>query len=134
MNYTKGLAICAATLVAGAAIAAASSPLHARPPTGVVVIAHPEDYVIRRVSYADLNLATAPGERTLNHRVGNAVSYVCNEATGGLSTSFEYADCRAGSWSRARPQIALAVERAHQIAATGSSLIAATAITIGWPD
>jgi UrcA family protein len=133
MNYGKALAMCAATLVAAVAIGAAASPVRARPPHTIVVVAHPEELVTRRISYADLNLASAPGERTLNRRVGYAVSSLCNEAVGGDSTSFVYRDCDSGAWRGARPQISVAVERAREIASTGSSLIAATAITIALP-
>lgn len=134
MNYGKALAMCGASLVAAVAIGLAGSALHARPPTPLYVIAHPEEYVARHVSYADLNLTFASGERTLNRRVGTAVSAVCNEAVGGLSTTFEYQDCRIGAWGRARPQITRAVQRAREIAATGKSLIATGAITVAAPE
>jgi UrcA family protein len=134
MNYGKPLAMCAATLIAAVAIGAAASPVGARPQHAVVVVAHPEDLVTRRISYADLNLASAPGERTLTRRVGYAVTSLCNEAVGGEYTSFDYKDCESGAWRGARPQISLAVQRAREVAATGSSLIVATAITIAAPQ
>ena len=133
MNYGKALAMCGATLVAAVAVGTAAFPVHARSPAAVVVIAHPEDYVERRVSYADLNLAAAPGERTLNRRVGAAVANLCNEAVGGNSPALDYTRCSNGAWDGARPQITLAIRRAHEIAANGTSLIAAVAITIAVP-
>lgn len=48
----------------------------------VVVAANPE-VVTRRVTYADLNLASLPGEAALNRRVGSAVKSLCIEVTGG---------------------------------------------------
>lgn len=134
MNYAKGIAFCGATLIAAVAVGSATFPLHGATPRGLVVVAHPEDYVTRHVSYADLNLASAPGERALNRRVGTAVANVCAEAVAGTFTSFEYRDCESGAWGRARPQVSLAVQRAHEIASNGSSVIAAVAITVAAPQ
>jgi UrcA family protein len=130
MNYSRALAMCGATLVAAVAIGTVAYPVEARGAPTVEVVAHPEDLVVRRVSYADLNLGSAPGERTLNRRVAGAVMDVCSEAVGGNSTDLVYRDCAIGAWRAARPQISLAVERARQIAATGTSSIAAVAITV----
>ena len=134
MNYGKAIAVCGATLIAAIAVGAAAFPLHAGSRRPVVVIAHPEDYVTQRVSYADLDLAAAPGERTLNRRVGSAVANVCNEAVGGGRTTIEYRSCEVGAWRGARPQIALAVQRAHELAANESSIIGEVAISIAAPQ
>ena len=134
MSYSRALSMCGATLVAAVAIGTVAYPLEARPGPTLEVVAHPDDYVVRRVSYADLNLASAPGERTLGRRVAGAVVDVCNEAGGGNSTDLVYRDCATGAWRGARPQISLAVQRAHEIAATGSSSIATVAITVGAPQ
>lgn len=137
MNYGKALAACGASLIAAAAIALTASPVHSTPSGAVVVVANPADYVIRRVTYADLNLASAPGERTLNRRVGYAVDDLCNEAVGEPSSSantFAYKKCTGGAWHGAAPQIATAVQRARDIAASGKSSIALSAITIGLPE
>jgi len=89
------------------------------------------DYVIERVTYADLNLASEHGRRTLTGRVGYAVNNVCYEAVPyGDRNSVAYRQCTNGAWHRAGPQIASAVQRATEIAATGTSSIAAAAITI----
>ena len=100
-----------------------------------IVVTAPDDYVVvRHISYADLNLASATGERTLNRRVDGAVSDLCLDATGGNDGSFSFKSnmmkCDNRAWGEARPQIARAVQRAHDIASTGTSSIAATAITI----
>jgi UrcA family protein len=134
MNYGKALAMCGATLVAAGAIGIAVSPVQAREPRALVVIGQSDDLVSRHVSYADLNLAVAPGERTLNRRVGYAVTDVCNEAVGGNSTSFDYIHCSKGAWNGARPQVGLAVQRAREMAAVGTSSLAAVAITIAPPE
>jgi UrcA family protein len=134
MNYGRALVACGAILVATAAIGVTASPVHARSSRAVVVIAHPDDIVTRRISYADLNLASSPGERTLNRRIGYAVTNLCDEAIGRSVIEFNYKNCTSGAWRDARPQVVLAVQRAQEIAATGTSLIAATAITIGFSD
>jgi len=133
MNYAKALAMCGATLVAAVAIGTVVSPVQAASPRALVVVANPEDYVTRHISYADLNLAVVPGELTLNRRVGYAVTELCDDAVGGTSTGFEYRECRSGAWSGAQPQVALAIQRAHEIATTGTSSIAAALITISLP-
>ena len=134
MKYAKALVACGAILAAAAAIGVTASPVHARAPNSVVVVAHPEEFVTRRISYADLNLATPPGARTLNRRVGSAVTSLCDEAIGGDTTDFPYKNCTYGAWRDARPQVALAVRRARDIAATGISVIAAAAISISAPQ
>ena len=87
-----------------------------------------------RVSYADLNLATAKGEKRLLGRVSGAVKRVClfGDSHIGLQDR-DYYDCSDYAWDRARPQIAQAVARAREMAANGQSSIAATAITISVP-
>ena len=69
MLLAVGAAV-AATLGGATAIAESTQ----RP---VVVVAEPEPATTRRVSYADLDLATRDGERTLQRRVRTAVNQVC---------------------------------------------------------
>jgi UrcA family protein len=99
----------------------------------VVVVASP-DIVTRRISYADLNLASSPGEATLNSRVGRGIKSLCLEATGGDDRSFltniARMKCSKTAWDQADPQIERAVQRARDIALTGASPIAAVALTI----
>jgi UrcA family protein len=99
-----------------------------------VVVVAPSDIVTRHISYADLNLAATAGERTLNRRVSGAVSGLCLEALGGRDTSLEFKysmiNCSTATWGQARPQVALAVQRARDIASSGTSPIAAAAITV----
>lgn len=84
---------------------------------------------IERVSYADLNLASAAGERTLNRRVGGAVRNVCAPQAEAIAQL----NCRNFAWRGARPQIDRAVTRASQMAANGVSSIAPVAIVVAAP-
>lgn len=133
MNYAKALAMCGAALIAATAIATTATPVHARPLKNVTVVARSGDYVVRHVSYADLNLASRPDVKILTRRVDYAVNDVCTEVAM-QSYQFTMQECAGDSWNRARPQIDRAVLRARQIAATGSSTIAAVAITVGLGD
>ena len=99
----------------------------------VVVRAQPIDENLRteHVSYADLDLVSAKGAKTLHYRVARAVRNVClfDRGTIGLQSG-DYYNCADGAWDRARPQIASAVDRAREIAMTGKSSIAAGSIVI----
>ncbi|MFL6776509.1 MAG: UrcA family protein [Sphingomicrobium sp.] len=137
MNYGKGLAMCGASLIAAIAIAIGAAgpfPLEAGTPRAIVVTIQPQN-VERRINYADLNLAAVPGERSLNRRISYAVTSLCNEAvSNSTNTSFDYRDCESEAWRGVRPQVFLAVQRAHEIATTGSSTIGAAVITIVLPE
>lgn len=134
MIYAKILSMCAATAITTGAIVLMAPHASAAPRQPLVVTAPSPDLVVRHVSYADLNLAVSSGEHTLNRRVGNAVTSVCNEAVGpdtlNLASTIANMRCSRSAWDGARPQIARAVQRAREIAMTGSSTIAASAITI----
>ena len=131
MEYTKLLSACVAAGITGGSFAIVTSSVEAKSP--VVVVANP-DIVTRRISYTDLNLTSSPGEVALNRRVGRAIKGLCLEATGGDNQGFEPKfwshKCRTSAWNQARPQIASAVQRSRDIALTGTSPIAAVAITI----
>ena len=117
--------VAASLLIATAASAA-------QPEKPVVVYGEPQENVrSERVTYADVDLATATGERTLVRRVSGAVKRVCLYEPG-LAEAMDrgYRVCADGAWDGARPQIAQAVTRAKEIAMTGKSSIAATAIRI----
>jgi UrcA family protein len=127
-NWWAALAAASASVVvlAGAATAALAQQ-HST--TTVVGPRASEDVRTVRVSYRDLNLAAAPDARILHRRVGNAVREVCS---GNMNYFYDltYPKCASGAWSGARPQIALAVRRAHEMAATGTSGIPMVAIAI----
>lgn len=134
MNYAKIIPACGAMLIAGLTVAAIASPVNAKPATAVVYAPDP-NRITKRVGYADLNLASEAGAKSLDRRVGSAVSSVCEETVGfGIGTDqFAFHSCKSYAWSGARPQIANAVQRAREIASTGHSSIAAAAITITLP-
>jgi UrcA family protein len=110
-------------LTASAASAAQDKP--------VVVYAHSNDTRVEHVSYADLDLAQGKGAKKLEWRVGGAIKRVClfEDSQLGLQDR-SYYNCAGEAWNGAKPQIAQAVARAKEIALTGRSSIAATAITI----
>ena len=123
--------------LAAASVTAAGLFLPLSPATAKerpVVVTAPSDLVVRHVSYADLDLAVPLGQAALNDRVEFAIGDVCSEANHFDNGSFAFKaglkSCSNVAWNDARPQIARAVERANQIAATGTSSIAAAAITI----
>lgn len=134
MTYSKLLSLGAAFAITAMGLVAVATPASAKQGKPVIVSARVSDLPTRRVSYADLNLATLDGEKTLNRRVAGAVRSVCEESTGPLPGFYANSRCRRFAWSGAKPQIARAIERSRQIAATGTSNIAAVAITIAIPQ
>lgn len=136
MGYAKLISMCAAVAItaAGVFVMAPQASGKSRP----IFVTGQSEVITRHVSYADLNLASAPGQMTLNRRVGGAVNGVCSEALGGddgsVATKIWTQRCHATAWDGARPQIARAIQRAREIAFTGSSTLAATAIVIALPE
>ena len=121
----------AALSVVTASLLIATAALAAQEHKPVVVYADPQEGVrTERVSYADLDLSKRPGERALNGRVARAVKRVCLFEGHSANQGFGYYDCADQAWDGARPQIARAVIRAREIALTGKSSIAASAISI----
>lgn len=98
----------------------------------VVVYADPPaDVRSELVSFADLDLATAKGAKRLHYRVGKAVKNVCLFDTNrGKLQPIDYHACATGAWDDARPQLALAIDRARQLALGGQPATMATAITV----
>ena len=122
----------AAIAIAGTVSAISASPALARVPH-VVVTASP-DQLVSRVQYGDLDLATISGRDALQHRLGGAINQLCERAMDPDrgSTLFRPAmvGCARSAWDEARPQVANAVQRARDIALTGSSPVPAAAIVI----
>ncbi|NTZ42886.1 UrcA family protein [Altererythrobacter sp. SALINAS58] len=128
MNSQKLVCAVAAVTITSAAMGLILTPAaFAKAPIEVTAKKLPER--IKMVSYADLNLATAAGERTLETRVRGAVRYVCDDRKIGHAWG-EYQACRTFAWRGAEPQMQLAVRRAHDIAANGKSEIPAVALAI----
>jgi UrcA family protein len=124
-DRAKKLAVTSAILlIAGPAFAGQGQPV-------VVYGEQNENVRTEHVSYADLDLASAKGERQLYRRVSGAVRRVClYHFDGAALRTLDYEQCSDGAWSEARPQMAQAAQRARDIALNGKSSIAAAAITI----
>jgi UrcA family protein len=127
MKHEHFWVMCAAAstalvLIVGAAGAATAQST----PSATVIGQRPDDGLSVRVSYRDLNLASARDERILNRRVGSATHVVCEPHFSNL----ERADCVSYAWRGARPQIAMAVQRARELALTGTTSIPLVAIAI----
>jgi UrcA family protein len=137
MEYGKLISMAAAAAITAGGLVFMARPAASRPPI-VVTAPDPADVVTRHIGYADLNLASVAGERTLNRRVGGAVNSLCLEVIGGFDGSMQSMSaesyCATSAWTQARPQIAQAVQRARAIASTGTSSLTAAAITLSVPE
>ena len=135
-KHYKALSLCAAVAMTAVSLVAVS-PVHAQ--TTVVTAQRDSDLPTRRVSFADLNLASAQDQRALERRVGSAVKQVC--FAGGhvidqsVASYVSFRGCSNFAWGAARPQIAAAVDRARALALNGNGAVAvgSVAITISAP-
>ena len=131
MKYQHFWMMCAAAgatvvVIGGAATAALAQQVQ----TTTIVGTRPADEGNRMiVSYRDLNLAAASDERILNRRVGGAAKSVCHTDDFKIGERAQ-GKCVSYAWNGARPQIARAVQRAREIASTGSSSIPLVAISV----
>lgn len=116
----------------GLGLSASAAGAEAQKDVTVVAEAPPADALSERVSYADLDLSSASGVDRLNLRVSGAVKRVCAPHDERYSFG-DYGACRSFALDGAGPQVALAITRAQQIAATGTSPIAPVAILISAP-
>jgi UrcA family protein len=132
MDYYKFVSASVAVALAVGGVTVLAPPASGK--TGPVVVTAKVDVVVRRIGYLDLNLTSEPGQLTLSRRVGGAIGSLCTEATGGYDGNFHTGiasrKCHTSAWNQARPQMARAVQRANEIASTGSSTIAAAGISI----
>lgn len=136
MNYGRAIAICGAALVAAVALGTASFAVEAQSIRSVLG-AQPDEHgmLTRRITYADIDLASPLGERTLTRRVRGAIGSLCSEATrfdGSVEADDVRGQCDHATWMEARPQIDRAVHRARDTASTGTSPSIATAIAIAF--
>lgn len=126
--------LCSAAAITVALFATTAASAVAKP-TNEIVVKRQLDPNVRtaRVSYRDLDLTLAGDQKRLNGRVGRAVEFVCDpiEVVG---FSQDYRMCKSGAWASARPQISLAIQRSHEIAATGTSTIPPVAIVLAFPS
>lgn len=131
--YTKLITLGASIAVTATGLLLTTPPAFGKTP---IVVNAPEDIATRRISYADLNLASVPGERTLSHRVHAGVNSFCSDVTGApeVAAFSNSPRCRSSAWNQARPQMSRAIQRARELASTGISSIAASAIVISVPE
>ena len=134
MRYAKALSI---SLAFALSIFAPTTPAAAKNAKIVVTAPPTTEVVTRHISYADLNLASFEGQQSLNRRVGSGINDLCDEVVGGddgtLTIKRVMRRCGMSAWDQARPQMALAIQRAREIAETGTSSITAAALTISIP-
>ena len=82
------------------------------------------------ITYGDLNLASIGGENALRARVETAVRNNCAGLADRSSGIFAEVNCRTASQKEVDPQIARAVLRAREFAATGTSRIPPVTIAL----
>jgi UrcA family protein len=128
VRHSNFVSLCAAVVITGTGVMAPATPAFGKSPR--IVVTAPSDHLTRRIGYGDLNLASAAGKTALRYRVRGGIRSLCTEVGGPYQSELE--NCTDGAWSQARPQMSLAVQRAHEIASTGSSTITAAAITISF--
>lgn len=124
MKLGQFLAFGAAVAVTTGGVVTLATPASAAP-----VVVHATEIPTRVVSYADLDLTVAAGQKQLKRRVGTAVYDVCEDSESYANFQSD-GFCRTAAWDRARPQIARAIERAQLLAANGIKDTSAQAIAI----
>ncbi len=131
MKYEQFWLMCAATGATLAVIGGAATAALAQQASKVTIVGERPANEGRsiRVSYRDLNLASARDERQLFRRVRGAAQEVC-EPIGFPVGDHSFSHCVSYAWKGAKPQMALAVRRAREISATGSSTIPLVAISV----
>ena len=138
LKHYKALSLFAAVAMTALSLLAVA-PAQAKSQPMVVTAQRTADLPTQRVSFADLNLASAQDQRILNRRVGSAVKIVCLErdqrAEKSLASFGEYGVCSDFAWDGARPQLAAAIDRARAMALNGNGAVAvgSLAITISAP-
>lgn len=75
-----------------------------------------------RVSYADLDLATAEGAKTLDKRIGKAIYQVCGLAGTDIHSRASWAACAKDARAGAKPQVELAMLKAQREAFADATL------------
>jgi UrcA family protein len=138
LKHYKALSLCAAVAMTSLSLIAVT-PAQAKSDPVVITGQRVSDLPTQRVSFADLNLAAAADQVTLERRVGSAVKQVC-VASGytieaNLRARASYSGCSDFAWDGARPQIAAAIARTQAVALNGigSDAAASLAITVSAP-
>jgi UrcA family protein len=110
-----------AALLSGMTLCYAAPASAQEPP--LIVYGEPGLTRVEHVGFANLDLATSAGARTLESRVGSAVKRVCLFEPEIRLQPYDYHACAAESWSKARPQIAEAL-------ATGKTSLGAAIVVV----
>lgn len=126
MRHSNFVSLCAAVVITGTGLMVPATPSFGKSPR--IVVTAPSEQLTRRIGYSDLNLASADGKTALRYRVRGGIRSLCTEVGGPYQS--ERVNCTDRAWSQAGPQMALAVQRAHEFASTGATTVAAAAITI----
>lgn len=138
LKHYKALSLCAAFALTSLSLFAVA-PAHAKSDPVVITGQRISDLPTQRVSYRDLNLASAADLAALERRVGSAVKSVCLErdqrAEKSLASFGEYVACSDFAWGGARPQLAAAIDQARALALNGNGSVAVgvSAITVSAP-
>ena len=82
------------------------------------------------VTYSDLDLTTADGQKALNRRVKTVIRVVCTDVVGIPADPLTVSTCGAATWAKTRPQVASAVYRSHQLAGNQQRTLAVREIKI----
>ena len=133
MDYAKSLSMSAAVLLTASTLLVFAPPASARDQP--IVVEAPATLIVRHVAYNDLDMAATSGMRALNRRVGDAVTELCLEASGGFMASAGYqhgrSACATKAWAAVRPQIARALDQ-RRVASSSSIPLAAQSITLAY--
>jgi len=131
--HYKALSVCAAVAMTALSLLAVTPAVAKSTP--MVVTAHrATDLPTQRVSYRDLDLASAEHQAALENRVGYAVKKVClagdQQSQRTLESYTLYVACSDFAWDGARPQIAAAIDRARALALNGKGAVAVGSLAI----
>jgi UrcA family protein len=133
LKHYKALSLCAAVALTALSVAVVT-PAQAKSQPVTVTAQRASDLPTQRVSFADLNLASASDQGILETRVGHAVKEVCGEreqlAIKTLTSFSHYVACRDFAWDGARPQLAAAIDRARAMALNGNGAVAVGSLAI----
>ena len=121
-------------IIAAASLLAIASPAYAEDFT-VNGRSQSEDTPVVHVGFADLNLTSQPGQKSLHYRVGRAIRTLCTqEGVRDLGRMSESNRCDKLAWESATPQIQTAVDRAVAFAANpNGGKLAMSSITLATP-
>jgi UrcA family protein len=81
-----------------------------------------QDAPTAKVGYADLDLTSAAGQKTLARRLSGAINHVCeNPGHADLATVMAWKQCRTVARISAHTEMAAAIDRSIRLAAKSST-------------